>query len=271
MPQEGVCGGQFVELAAADVALVMKLLQRKQSSAGTQPGLGSAVNALQALNQEFDIANSSAIDLHINGLLGSRSLATPAINFLPAQQGGFNGGEIDLLSVNLRLNLADKFACQTLVACGIADLDERLPLPIMRGCGVIVEGLGQTNRQLALVSLRPQSQVNSKYRTFAGRTRQDLGNLLRQTNKIFAVGNGRGRRLATIAEQKQQIDVGTVVELVPAKFSQGKNGKRRTNGAILRIEMLGKAEAAFHVALSFAQSLLDQDIAERGNLRRCFG
>ena len=69
MPQELVCAGQVVKLLAADVALVMQLLQRKQRASGTQPGLASAVNALQALHQKLNIANTAVTELHVNGFI----------------------------------------------------------------------------------------------------------------------------------------------------------------------------------------------------------
>ena len=69
MPQELVGAGEIVKFFAADVALVMQLMQREQSSARPQPGFRAAIHPLQALHQKFNIADATAIDLHINGLV----------------------------------------------------------------------------------------------------------------------------------------------------------------------------------------------------------
>src|SRR5581483_2511509 len=61
---------EFVKVLAADVVLVVQLLQRKQSPAGAQPGLLSAVDALQTLHQELDIANAATVYFNVDALLG---------------------------------------------------------------------------------------------------------------------------------------------------------------------------------------------------------
>ena len=68
MPQELIGAGEIMKFLAADVSLVVQFVQRKQGSAGSQPGFRAAIHPLQALHQKFNIADAPAIDLHINGL-----------------------------------------------------------------------------------------------------------------------------------------------------------------------------------------------------------
>src|SRR5947209_6979254 len=58
--QEHIRAAEFVIIAACDVSLVVQFLQREQCSARAQPRLAAAVNALQALRQEFNVANAAA-------------------------------------------------------------------------------------------------------------------------------------------------------------------------------------------------------------------
>ena len=56
-----------MEIVAAEVFLVMQLLQREQGSARVQPRLGAAVDALQTLHQKLDVANAAAVQLDVDG------------------------------------------------------------------------------------------------------------------------------------------------------------------------------------------------------------
>src|SRR5258708_7011112 len=157
VPQERVGGGELVEIATRDMTLVVELLQRKQGTPGTQPGLGATVHALQALHQKLDIANAAAIDLYIQTLLpfSGYLLAPFAVNFFPCFQGGLCGGEVDFFPIDLRLVLPDELPRQRFITRPVADLNERLPLPVVFADGVVLEGMRQIDRQLSFVALRP--------------------------------------------------------------------------------------------------------------------
>ena len=79
------------------------------------------------------------------------------LDLMQRLQGGFDGAKIDFSPVDERLHLADEAARQLLVSGRVADLDERLQLPIMRHFAVILEGAAELNRQLAFVAARAQA------------------------------------------------------------------------------------------------------------------
>ena len=58
--------GELVEVAAGDVTFVVKLLQRKKCSAGTEPALATTVHPLQALDEKLDVTNASAIEFDVD-------------------------------------------------------------------------------------------------------------------------------------------------------------------------------------------------------------
>ena len=118
VPQERVRGGQLVEIAAADVTLVMQFLQREEGPTGTEPGLGTSIHSLQALDEELDIADAAAVHFDVNGFVAfSRNLLAPlAVDFFAGHERGFDRDEVNFLAVHLRLHAANEGARQSQVA-----------------------------------------------------------------------------------------------------------------------------------------------------------
>src|SRR5262249_27873677 len=112
MPKKRVCRSQLVEIVTADMPFVVKFVQGKQCAAGAKPWLRSSVYALQALHQDLYVPDSAAIYLNVSRLMAfHRDLAsTLLVNLLASHKRSFDGGEVDLLAVNLRLNPADELA-----------------------------------------------------------------------------------------------------------------------------------------------------------------
>ena len=94
------------------------------------------------------------------------------------------------------------------------DLNQGLAFPVVGSLGVISQRIGDTDRELAFVALRPQAEINAEHCAFSGRPREDFGDLLRQSDKIFAIRNRRGGCLLAVAIQVEQINIGAVVEFV---------------------------------------------------------
>ena len=55
---------QVMKILAADVLLVVKLLQGEEGPARPQPALFSAIDALQALDQKFNVPDAAAVELY---------------------------------------------------------------------------------------------------------------------------------------------------------------------------------------------------------------
>src|ERR1700730_14489712 len=100
MTQKLVGTGQIVKFLAADVPFVVQFLQRKESSSRSQPRLCASVYALQALHQKFNVADSSAINFHVDdwfGLSPHLAVVTPALHFLARHQRRLDRRKIDLI------------------------------------------------------------------------------------------------------------------------------------------------------------------------------
>src|SRR5438876_7002995 len=124
MAKKGICRVQLVEIVSADVALVVEFLQREKCPTGTQPGFAASIYSLQALDKKFDVPNSAAINLHVEGFMSlGRSLATPlTVNLFACDEGGFNRRKVNLGAINLRLDPSDESAGQLDISSRVPDL-----------------------------------------------------------------------------------------------------------------------------------------------------
>ena len=55
---------------AGEVAFILQSRERQHGAAVTHPGIGAAVEPLQALHQELDVADAPSRQLHVNGVGG---------------------------------------------------------------------------------------------------------------------------------------------------------------------------------------------------------
>ena len=78
-PQEPVRAVELCAVVTPDVAVRGERLQRDQRAGGAQPGVGAAVDQLQQLHRELDVAQAAAAQLELPvGLLGRDVLDHPS-------------------------------------------------------------------------------------------------------------------------------------------------------------------------------------------------
>jgi hypothetical protein len=65
LPEEFVAAGEFLKVVTADVVFIVQLLQSKESAPRPQPDFPAAMDALQALHKELNIANPPSIELYV--------------------------------------------------------------------------------------------------------------------------------------------------------------------------------------------------------------
>src|SRR5258708_39938867 len=107
------------------------------------PGLAAAVQALQALHQEFDVADSAWTELDIESGVGrrgrfagpGRQLLTDAVARLGDR---FDGAEIGGGRIDHRLDEIEQLAAELAVSGRDASLDEHLQLPVAAAAAVVV-------------------------------------------------------------------------------------------------------------------------------------
>ena len=177
-------------------------------------------------------------------------------------QSGFYGGEVYFFRVDVWLHSANKFPGEGGISGRVAQLDQRLLLPVMRDCLVVAQSLGHADCQFPFPTLGAKAQINSKWSSFASGAGENFCNLLGEPDKEFTVRNRRFGRFVAVAEDVHQIHIRAVIEFVAAEFSQGEDGERGIYKPAFGIEMLGLAMAALKPALGFAQSVFDKDICQ---------
>jgi hypothetical protein len=155
LPEIFVTGRQRREIRVGKQSLVVELAQREESSARAHPGIVTAVQPLQALGEEFDVANAAAVQLDIqrNVARGAQLFGNP----LACRQHAFHRLEIARRTVNVGPHFAQEFARQPDVARGVACLDQHLQFPVARAMLVIFDGGVERNRQVPLLAFRAQA------------------------------------------------------------------------------------------------------------------
>src|SRR5215472_9550062 len=176
--QEDVGIGKVLKVAAGDVPLVVQLLQGKQRAAGAEPGLRASVNPLQALHEEFNVANASAIESDVEAVgmraecaEGTGTLADP----LASLKRGADGGKIDTSGVHIGFDAVNKGTGQVRVAGRVTNFDQRLPLPVVGVTGVVPESMREADRQFSLAALRTKAHVDAEHGAFTGGTGEHVG------------------------------------------------------------------------------------------------
>src|SRR5271165_733052 len=142
--QEFIGAGQTVEVFSADVLLVVKLLQRKEGSARTEPAFLAPIETLQALHQKLDVADASAIEFDVDCLPQPRWHAPLAalVDSFPRLERSLDRREIDRLPIHKRLDEANKVARQISVTRRMPRLNEGLQFPVLGAVGVIFRSAG---------------------------------------------------------------------------------------------------------------------------------
>ena len=135
--QEGVSGGETRVFAVCEKALVAQTEEGDDGAAVAHPLLTAAVQALQTLHQELDVADAAGRQLHVEpagrAALGCQFLADALAGFAD----GFNGAEIERALVNQRFDKLQQGGAGLALSGGEAGLDQHLLLPIARAVAVV--------------------------------------------------------------------------------------------------------------------------------------
>ena len=176
MPQKLVGLGEPAVFGAGEISFVLQTRERQHGSAVTDPGIGAPVQALQALDQELDVADAAALQLHVD----SAGLRTPAgltlfltscELFIHALAGGgelFDGGEVQAGGINPGLGEIQQCASGGAMARGHTRLDQHLQLPIARALFVVILRAVDRYADLAQASVGAQAQIHAITHSFRG-------------------------------------------------------------------------------------------------------
>ncbi len=252
----------------------MQALHRYESGSGANPRLAAAVQALQTLHDEFDIANSAGGEFHVpecGVIAGLRIAAQLARNFFARANDRAKRDEIKFRAIDKRLHFADKFISGDDVARGTARLDEHLQFPLARRSAIVGKRGFNAGGENPFAALWAKAQVDTEESAVAGHLGEKFRNALRETHKEFGICCGAEAAAgggAIAAVNKHQVDVGTVVKFLAAKFSEGENREPRIYELAFGIGGLRQSVIVFEFLFADAQRGIEQNV---GKLRKFEG
>ncbi len=224
VPQKLIRGRQGSVFGTGKQAGVLQACQGQQRAAVLNPGRGPAVQSLQALRQEFDVADASALQFDVDARSAIPPQVQPRRQLLiqpfPRGREFLDGGEVESGGINQRLDEIQKRAAGRPVPCGHARLDQHLQFPVTRPVFVITARAFERYAHFTQAAVRPQPQINPVTDPFGRIRRKQSGKLVGRALEEFLVGDAlRSSGLAIGRVQEHQVDIGAVVQLFSAQLA----------------------------------------------------
>ena len=193
------------------------------------------MDQLVALGEELDFANPAAAALEIEA--GAEALA---LRIMIADQPGDRLGladraEIERAAPDERMDRLEEIAAERAIAGGLAGANEGGALPRQRGGFVIADRRIDRQRDRGHFRRRPKPQVDAKGIAFLGPFLEQLDKPLPDPERRLAGILARAPRQRVRIVEKDEIDVGGIIELVTAQLAERDHGEaagRRVGGSL---------------------------------------
>ncbi len=242
---------------------VSQRLHRLEGIALADLGQIAAVEQLQELDGEFDVADAAdagldlgvAVAVAVGFLLDAPLQGLDAVNLA--------GGEI--LAVDERLDGLEKLLAQAHVAGAGPNLDEGLAFPGAAERVVISQSAGQRPSQGAAFAFGPQPEIDAVGQPLIAVLRQEAHDFAHNAREEIVVADAAdafAARRAVFVEKEHEVDVGAVIQLLAAVLAEGQDD---TAGGLF---MVGKrlAEAIFDGPQGDVQRDLQGHVGDAGNI-----
>jgi hypothetical protein len=231
--EELIGAGEAAVFDGGEELLIAKAGEGEHGAAVADPGFAAAVEALEALDEELDIADAAGGELDVD--FGGVELAGGEL-FVDAEAGlgdGFDGGEVERRGIDERFDEGEEGAAGGGVAGGDAGLDEHLEFPVA-AAGLVV-GLGgfEGHDDFAVAAFGAETEVDTVADAFGGVAAEEVGDEVGDfLGELFVGDDGGAGGVAVGGVEKDEIDVGAVVELFAAELADGEDGDGRAGEAV---------------------------------------
>jgi hypothetical protein len=223
--EEEVGGGEAGVFGVGEEVFVAEADEGEKGGGIAEPGGAAAVDALEALDEEFDIADAAPGEFDIEALR-----AAAGVEFLVDAFAGFghglDGGEVEGGGVDHGLDPLEEVAARGAFAGGDAGLEEHLEFPVAGAGAVVLFGGIEGDADLAEAAIGAEAEVDAVAKAFGGvggeEVREAGGDFLEEFeigDGVFAVG------LAIALIEEEEVDVRAVVEFVGSEFTEGEDGE----------------------------------------------
>ncbi len=205
LAQEAVGGGQVVGVLAADIAAPRERRQGGQGTRGAHPLVGAAVDELQQLDGELNVAKPAGAELQLAAghVLGQRGLDPAAHRLDVLDEVLALGGLPDQRGHRGRVRLR-----QGHVASHRAGLEQRLELPGLRPPVVVGEVAAQGADERPVAALRAQVRVDGEDCPLGGEPLAHPDHAGGQLGRDL-----HARRVGVVTDDEDHVDVAGVVQL----------------------------------------------------------
>ena len=221
-PEKTIREFQGAGFGARDQFQLRENRERFQRARFLEERVPRPMQKLQSLHDKFDFANPARAQLHVSlDIFLADNLALNS----PLDRGDFleHIGR-RTLGINEGLMLAQKFVSQLPAAGDAAGFDQREPLPGFAEAGIIVFHALERTSQRSGGAFRSETQIDAKER--AGRVGggEGLDNFRAELIEPLVMSE-IGRDLSFLAVEKDDVDIGTVIQLPAAELAQAENRK----------------------------------------------
>src|SRR4051794_33634989 len=230
--EELVSGGEARVLAGGEQLFVAETGEGEHRAAVAHPGHAAAVQALQALHEELDVADAAGGELNVEsaaGAAGGHLLADALAGF----GDGLDGAEVEGALVYEGLDEIEETLAGGAVAGGDARFNEHLLLPISGALRVVGAGAVFGDADLAARAVGAEAKVDAVALAVGGVGGEERGGLVGDLLIELLVADGGGSvGIAVALVEEHEIDVGAVIQLAAAEFAEGDDGEA-AGGAVV--------------------------------------
>ena len=233
-----------------------------QRVAGPQLGQVGAVEQLQELDHELDVANAAVADLHVADLVVAVDLLLdPPLQGLDAA----DVGPAQVTAVDPGRKLREELVAQVQVAGNGPGLDVSLPLPGAAADVVIREHRRQAHHHRPSLPIGPQPQIDAVDHAQLGVLGQKPDELAGQVLEELVVAHGpRTVGLALAVVEKDQVDIAGIVQLAAAELAHAEDDE----AGRLAVRADGVAPLRADLSPGRAEGPFENGVGQVGNLRR---
>ncbi len=137
--EEAVGGGEAAVFGIGEEILVAEAGEGEESAAMADPGGAGAVETLEALGEELDIADAAGSEFDVEALVAMAAGGEFFTNSFAGEGDGFDGGEVERGRVREGFDGVEEYAPRVRVAGGDTGLDHHLEFPVAGAGAVVLE------------------------------------------------------------------------------------------------------------------------------------
>ena len=256
--QEAVRVAERRSRLGGDVAAGRQPRQRTERAALLDARVLAAVDELLRLDDELDLADTAAAELHVAG--ARRRIAQRGVDPLLHRLEVLDGAEVEVAPVDEGVELGEERQAEVAIAADRPGLQPHGALPHLAEGLVVRDRRGERHRERPLSAAGAEAEVDPEAEPVGRHVAQGPRHLLAETREELAV-RAAARVGAVALVDVHEVDVGAVVELAAAELAHAEDDESPRPLAGPVVAPLGRETRARRVRRG-----VDDRLGERGEL-----